>query len=483
MELINKKMSASRYSLLTTHADLYCVISTLLLLGSLITANLTISFIPQRHVKLDVTASKIFSLSDQSKQVVESLNETVTLFWVTNNGEEDPAIETLLARYGDLSSYIEIRRINLETNPGFANKYTPSILSKNSVIAEMVNRYKVVDYSSIYTYDLSKYYETGEYDLYFDGESAITGAINHVANGHTPKLFFLMGHGEPTSTSFIAEKLQKDNVETVFYNLMGGSSVPHDADILFIYNPRSDFSKLEVEMLIEYMGRGGRIIAVTDLVRNDLPNLRYFAKYYALQTVEGLVMERDQGRFAWGRPYYLFPIMKSHAVTNALKNRGYSILMPGAFGFKQDLEARNSLIVTPLLVTSENSHAFLEGHNSSSAVIQGANTQGPFMLGVLVKERYSSVQGEIIWYTSADMLVQDYDEMISGANLNLFCNSVAFLTGNNTNISIRSKGIMPDYLKVNSLAGNFISIFLIGAIPALYMLPGVIISFHRRRMK
>ena len=445
---------------LTTRAGSYSVFATLIVLAIVVVANIMISILPQNYLKLDTTATKIYFLSDQTKQIAGSLSDEATLYWVAEKGHEDLSVAALLSRYDDLSPFIVVKRIVPSESPNFVKKYTSANLEENSVIVEMGHRNRVVDYSAIYAYDVSRFQETGEYETYFDGEAALTGALSFVTNANIPRLYFLTGHGEPSAISYIAEKLQRDNVEVLSYNLIGGAAAPDDADILFIYDPGSDYAKPEVEMLISFVEKGGKIIILTDFVNNDLPNLQYLAEYYALLAT-GPVIESSSENYAWGRPDYLLPNMKAHAITNALKNRGYNILMPGASGFIADQSARDSLDVIPLLVTSDNSG----------------------MVGVLVKELIGTVQGEIIWYTSGDMLVRDIDEMVSGANLDLFSNSVAFFAGSETNISIRSKAVMPERLQITASAGNIIAICLIVFVPAAYMIPGAIITVKRRRMK
>jgi len=483
VELIKTKKNTSRSDRLTTRAGSYSVFATLLILGIIITTNRILATIPQSYLKLDVTASKMFSLSDQTKQVVESIREEVIFYWVAEKSSEDPTIGALLSRYVDLSRHIVIKQVDPTENPNFVKKYTATSLANNSVIVEMGQRYKIVDYSTVYAYDVSKFYETGQYTSYFDGEAILTSAIGYVTNEDIPKLYFLTGHEEPAAISDIAEKLHKDNVEVAFYSLISGAAVPDDADILFIYNPGSDYSQLEVDMLISYMDQGGKIIIITDFVNYNLPHLKYLAEYYALKSTTGLVIERNAKNYAWGRPSYLLPDLQAHAITNALKNRGHHILMPGASGFKEAGNARDSLTVTPLLVTQGDAFAKAQGYDLTTMEKQGTDEEGPFMVGALVKEQVGAVQGDIIWYTSGDMLVPDINGMVSGANMDLFCNSVAFLAGNETSISIRSKVIVPENLQITASTGNIIAVFLIGLLPIAYIIPGIIITIRRKRRK
>ena len=69
-------------------------------------------------------------------------------------------------------------------------------LTNNSLIVVCGERSTYVSYNDIYEYDLTDYYTTGEYDVNFAGESALTSAIDYVTSEDLPKVYALTGHGE-----------------------------------------------------------------------------------------------------------------------------------------------------------------------------------------------------------------------------------------------------------------------------------------------
>lgn len=50
-----------------------------------------------------MSATKLYSVTSNTKVVVNALEENVTLYWVVQSGEEDAVVENLLSKYESLS--------------------------------------------------------------------------------------------------------------------------------------------------------------------------------------------------------------------------------------------------------------------------------------------------------------------------------------------------------------------------------------------
>ena len=70
-----------------------------------------------------------------------------------------------------------------------------------------------VSYNDIYEYDLTNYYTTGEYDVNFAGESALTSAIDYVTSEDLPKVYALTGHGEGELSAAFQNAVEKENID------------------------------------------------------------------------------------------------------------------------------------------------------------------------------------------------------------------------------------------------------------------------------
>lgn len=110
------------------------------------------------------------------------------------SGEENDVIENLLSKYESLSDHIEVAKKNPDVYPTFTQQYTSESVPNNSLIVESGERSRYISYNDIYvqTADMYSY----SYSTSFDGEGAITSAIDYVVNEEQPKLYLVEGHGE-----------------------------------------------------------------------------------------------------------------------------------------------------------------------------------------------------------------------------------------------------------------------------------------------
>ena len=90
-------------------------------------------------------------------------------------------------------------------------------------------------------------------------------------------------------------------------------------------------------------------------------------------------------------------------------------------------------------------------------------------------------EGRMVWLTSAEMLVSSIDAMVSGANSDLFMNSLDWMCEQEETISIRSKSLDTTGLTLTSAQSGFWSAVLIGVIPAALVIAGIVIVIRRKR--
>lgn len=143
--------------------------------------------------KYDISASKLYSITSNTKVVVNALEEDVTIYWIVQSGKEDEVIENLLSKYESLSDHIEIVKKNPDVFPTFAEQYTDETVSNNSLVVECGERSRFIGYDDIYLQEADLY--SYSYNTSFDGEGSITSAIDYVVNEEQPQLYLLEGHG------------------------------------------------------------------------------------------------------------------------------------------------------------------------------------------------------------------------------------------------------------------------------------------------
>ena len=453
----------------------YSLIITVIILAILVAVNILVYVLPKSLTQLDISSTKLYSITSNTKVVVNALEKDVTIYWIVQSDKEDDVIENLLDKYESLSEHIKVVKKNLDIYPTFAEQYTKESVQNNSLVVECGDRSRFISYDDIYLYDanMSSY----SYDVSFDGEGAITSAIDYVVNEDQPEIYVLEGHGEAELSESFREQLEKENIELNTFSLLTADAVPEDADGILIYGPSSDISEEEKTLLAEYVSGGGKLMVLAGPTKDGtLTNLYSILKDYGVDTVDGIVVDTDRGHYAFQAPYILLPDLNSSEITDPLIEENYYAIMPVAQGLTiQDTESGR---VTELLTTSEMSFSKTDGYALSSYEKEEGDTDGPFILAVSVAAENG---GQIVWFASSSFLDEMYNAYSSGANLDLAINAMSSIIGENEAVAIRSKSLNYNYLTISDSTASFLKTIMIAVFPLMYLGIGICVIIGRRR--
>ena len=454
----------------------YSLTVTAVVAAILVVVNIFVSLLPISSTKLDISADQLYSVTSNTKAVLNALQQDVTIYWMVQSDMEDTIIENLLGKYESLSSHVTVVKKNPDVYPTFAAQYTEEEVSNNSLIVVSELRSRYISYDSIYLTE-SDYYYT--YTTAFDGEGVITSAIDYVVTQELPKLYLLEGHGESALPATFADAVAKANIETEQLSLLTVDTVPEDADCLLIYGPQSDISQQERTMLAEYTAAGGKLLVMAgpleDATLTNLYNLLYD---YGVYENTGFVIEGSRDHYAMGYPYLLMPDLVSSPITDPLIEESYSPIVFLAQGL--DTSFADTESVTVLMQTSESAYSKVDGFALETYDKEDDDVAGPFALAVSVE---TAEQGQIVWFSGTDFLDEDYNSYSSGANVDLVMNSLSALIGEQETISIRSKSLSYNYLTISESAASAVRLLLIGLCPLMYLGFGVYMILRKRGMQ
>ena len=91
--------------------------------------------------------------------------------------------------------------------------------------------------------------------------------------------------------------------------------------------------------------------------------------------------------------------------------------------------------------------------------------------------------GQLIWFSSSYFLEDVYNAYSSGANLDLAMNALSSLVGEREAVSIRSKSLSYNYLTISQSQASLLKLWMIGIIPGMFVLYGVMTVIERRRKR
>ena len=455
----------------------YSAVLTAVVLAILIAVNVFVSAMPSSATEYDISASKLYSVTSNTKSVVNALTEDVTIYWIVQADEEDDVIGKLLDRYESLSDHITVEKRNPDVYPTFAEQYTDGTVYNNSLVVECGDRSRYIGYEDIYLTDASMY--SYSYSTSFDGEGAITSAIDYVTNPDQPVVYTLTGHGEEDLPATFADSLEKENITVEDLSLLNTAEIPEDAACLIVYAPQSDISEAERDTLASYVAGGGRLLVMAGPVEAaGLPNFYSLLEPYGVTAAEGIVVEEDQAHYVYPSPVALMPDLAESDVTAPLLEEGYYVIVPLAAGLTVG-ENTTSASVTSLLTTSEASFSKPAGYDMATYEKEDGDIDGPFALAVDIA---CDSGGELIWVSSSAYLDDMYNAYSSGANVNFTMNALSQLIGESETLSIRTKSLNYNYLTISDSVSGLLQVVMIGLIPLAFLGTGIILVVRRRRL-
>lgn len=245
-------------------SGILALVLAILILVIAIPINLIVSYF---DFNIDMTPSKMYTLSDTSVKLLDSVRDKKIEFTILCELDDIKEIDEYLPLYYALEQYKSYENIDFnayypdeyperveELNPdGFFNLTTADIVIRcgNSIRKISSNQM----FSDIYD-------DNGNIvEQKYVGENLITGAIKAVTEGDIPQIYFLTGHGEKSieDYSLFTANLNNYNYTTSELNLSETKAVPDDAAIIFVCAPQHDITLEEKKLISEYTENGGNL--------------------------------------------------------------------------------------------------------------------------------------------------------------------------------------------------------------------------------
>jgi ABC-type uncharacterized transport system involved in gliding motility auxiliary subunit len=233
----------------------------------------------RENKRWDLTASKQFSLSDQTKSVLADLESPVQVKVFTrevNTGQ----FRDRLVEYQNAADQVKVEYIDPDQQRTVANKY--KIQQYGTIIVEYGGRTERTTTNS---------------------EQEVTAAIVRAVEGGQKKVYFVQGHGErdPTSAderggyNAASEQLKTENFQVEPLQLAQQREVPDDADVVVVAGPQTDLLEPETEALRRYLNRGGKLLLMLDPPTREgsqaLTNVVALAKEWGIEVGTNVVVD------------------------------------------------------------------------------------------------------------------------------------------------------------------------------------------------
>ena len=458
--------------------------STAILAAAIVLAvliNLLVGAIPKKYTEFDLSAAKMYTLGDSSRQLMQSLDQDVTVYYLCETGSEDAIITKLLDHYADESGHFHWEQKDPALYPTFAAQYGAENASTGSLIVVSGENSEVLNAAELYEYDYSDYYTTGAANVTFGGEKQISSAIYKLTAAAESHAYYTTNHGEQTLTDTLTSALENQNLTLTGLDMLS-DSIPEDCDLLIINNPVQDFASAgalvdEMSDLRGYLSRGGKLLITTDSY-NRTPNLDALLAEFGLSRTEGLVVEGDSSHSMNGYPTYLLPdyasAVESGVLDNVDKNRG--VLLQMAQGIA--LTETEDVISEALLTTSAEAYSKTAGYEMTTLTQEDGDPDGPFTLAAYA--RNENTEAEVIWIDCGNMDNEGIYQVLPG-NVTFLQACATTMAFEESTTLIESKALEAAPLEVSNSTSVALGLTFVIILPAAVLAAGAVVVLLRRR--
>jgi ABC-type uncharacterized transport system involved in gliding motility auxiliary subunit len=407
--------------------------------------------ISQYYFRYDLSSTKKFTLSPQTKKVVEAVKTEINILaFVRGNRTEYEKAFALLDGYRYINRKIITSVYDLDAVPSLAQ------------------RYGVEEYgSSVVVY--------GEKHIKMAGvaEDVITNGIIRITREKKRPIYFVAGHGEHSvdddgrrGLSRAAESLVAMGYELKPINLAAVGSVPLDASVLMIAGPEIALSEYENDVLMNYSKEGNIFV----MLNKEGDHMERFLDKFGISFYNGLAADPVN---KMAESDETVPLVSSYPVSPITEGFNLTTVYPTAMGLKR---GKYGAAFQYVPIVNSSGSSFIRP--SDSDVVEKDVVKGPMKLSILITQM--DYDGLMVIFGDADFITNDYYD-VSG-NGNLFRNIINYLVGETeiVSVSAQSAEFVPLYI-TNSQSKVIMYVFMIG-VPFIVSIAGMALWIIRRRL-
>ncbi len=467
----------------------YATIFTAVVVAIVLAANIILGQLDSKlNLKLDLTQNKLYSLSDQSYKVLDSLNKDVTIIGLYTKGKESQAVTEILNKYKNRSKKITLEYKDPLLSGSTLTKYssTGTALEEGTIIIESGNKFKVISPSDFYNYTTNS--TTGQpTPSSLAIEQKITAGIIYVTSTKNPVVYNLQGQSETALPAELSTPLSNENYTVKDLNLLtAGDWKPAANDILMIISPQNDITADELAKIKAFLSNGGRGIFIINTINDKMPNLKALLNYNAVDINSAIVVEGNSSNYTLQTPYVLVPDMVAQDITNPLITKKSAVVYPIAHPISETKLKKTTQKVETLLTTSKDAWAKV---NAEAATLEkeSGDLTGPFNIAVAVTDTVDSTDttknSKVVVLTSLHFIDANFLQESSIGNLDMFMNSINWLVDQKDNLSIRAKDLSSQSLNITSQSQVLLlSALVVIVIPVTVMVIGFVVWYRRKNL-
>ena len=419
-----------------------------------------LAFITNRHhVRADLTAKGLYSLSEQTKSVLNDLKKDVQIYAFYKKSDEMP-VKDKLEEYAYRSRHIKYEIIDPNQKPQMARHY--GITQYGTIVVECDGKRETIN-------ELT--------------ESNLTNAIIKVTRELDKVIYFTTGHGERDIESDdaqgfkkAAEGIRKENYVVKTINLAQEKKIPEDCSVLVIAGPQADFFPFELDTIKKYLEKGGKLFVMID--PQWKPSLPDFLKQYKIKVGNNIVLDASGVGQLFGMGPEV-PLVNHYTKHELFKDFNIMTFFPIACSVQATTEGESGFTAKELFKTTASSWGESDFQNPRARFDPDKDVKGPVPLAVVsTKTVTGNKKTRILVIGDSDFATNAY--IRNSGNYDLFLNIVNWLAEEEDMITIRPKEIDDRRVTLSMKDSKLILYTSVIALPLLIVIAGIVVYYRRR---
>lgn len=441
-----------------------------------------LNYVVSRHpVRFDLTANKMYTLADQTVDILQKLNQDVNVTLFTSSKRSSAEIaraEQLLKEYAKKSSKFHFKSIDVERNPSEAKRL--GIHELNTVVFESGDNRKDVLQRDYVTYAMQGRQPVPK----FQGEGAFTSALVKMADTTHLIFYFTQGHGEKDlnnpqedGLTHFKDGLEKENYTVKPVTLLTDGKIPEDAAAIISVGPTRPFQLSEETLLKNYLQKGGKLILCIDpMVNSGLDSL---LKDFGVKLGNDLVV--DPTSYAFPDVRAVIPQYSYHAIVERLSNDHMASIIPFSRSVQKLEPALKNVTQTVFLQTTDKGWGNTNFKDKSLRMHPG-DLKGPVPMAMACEwtPADTSKKTRLVVYGNSNFFTNQF--LNGPGNLDLGLNSFSWVAGEENKISIHPKEDDMRVLNLSNVGANLVYYLAVWIMPLSVLAIGGLIWYRRRSL-
>jgi len=419
----------------------------------------------RHHKRLDLTAEKLYTLSDQTQRVVGGLKTDVNI--VRFDKTADPALDDLMTEYKNLSPHLKFQNVDPQKRPEVAKDYGATHM--RDVIISYGARKEPLPPGP-----------RGEFS-----EEDVTSAILKLTRDTQKMVCFVTGHGEKSLSdseaagyALVDQGLKKQAYLTRTINLVTDNGVPAECSAVVIAGPTQAYFPQEGEMIGKYLADGGKSLIEVDPEAD--PKLDSVMQAWNIKLGNDLVIDASGvGRLFGTGP--VVPLVVDYGPSPITKNlQGGMTFFPLARTVAVADRSKADPQTIALLNTSPRSFTIpgLKKGQKEISFDPKTGTAGPLSLGVASSSKKGDKNTRLVVIGDSDFAGNQWVGLQH--NGDLFFNTINWLAEDENLISIRPKTMANRRVTLTEAQSTALKWFDLFILPGLVIFSGILIWWKRR---